>query len=298
MTEKKDVIPVQSAFLRESMTVEDVVGHVKMVREAVSKVMEKGENKDYGLIPGTEKPTLFKSGAEKLCVLFRLAPSFETTEYWDGQHLTVKSKCVLTHINSGKVVGSGDAICSTKEKKYAKRKQNGKYIDNNELPDLYNTIIKMADKRALIAGVLVVTAASSEFTQDRGDDEKPDDHPDDAPKGKEPMKEIEGKSEVKEAPQSKALTDSKVWVGVLSEVSPMVNAPTKFLKINSADGFVVLYQQPSEKAKADLDLYKAIWKDIAAWIDAKEEVAITYGISAKGNNLFQGIKLAEKSVLA
>lgn len=32
-------------------------------------------NIDYGLIPGTPKPTLFKSGAEKLCSIYKVLPS-------------------------------------------------------------------------------------------------------------------------------------------------------------------------------------------------------------------------------
>jgi hypothetical protein len=32
---------------------------------------------DYGVIPGTSKPTLLKPGAEKLCRLFNLRPSYE-----------------------------------------------------------------------------------------------------------------------------------------------------------------------------------------------------------------------------
>jgi hypothetical protein len=32
---------------------------------------------DYGIIPGTNKPSLLKPGAEKLCRLFNLRPHFE-----------------------------------------------------------------------------------------------------------------------------------------------------------------------------------------------------------------------------
>ena len=75
-------------------------------------------------------------------------------------------------------MGSGEAICSTKEKKYRLRKDGGKIVPNNDLPDLYNTMIKMANKRSLIAATLVVTAASSMFTQDMGEEaEKPEEEP-------------------------------------------------------------------------------------------------------------------------
>jgi predicted RNA-binding Zn-ribbon protein involved in translation (DUF1610 family) len=43
--------------------------------------------------------------------------------------------------------------------------QTGK-VDNPEIADTYNTVLKMADKRALVAAVLNATAASDVFTQD------------------------------------------------------------------------------------------------------------------------------------
>jgi hypothetical protein len=39
-------------------------------------------------------------------------------------------------------------------------------VDNPDLADQYNTVLKMATKRALVAAVLIVTAASDIFTQD------------------------------------------------------------------------------------------------------------------------------------
>jgi hypothetical protein len=47
-------------------------------------------------------------------------------------------------------------------------------VDNSDLPDLWNTIIKMARKRAIVDAVLLVTGASALFTQDVADDEKPE----------------------------------------------------------------------------------------------------------------------------
>lgn len=39
-------------------------------------------------------------------------------------------------------------------------------VDNPDIADTYNTVLKMADKRALVAAILVCTAASDLFTQD------------------------------------------------------------------------------------------------------------------------------------
>jgi hypothetical protein len=42
-------------------------------------------------------------------------------------------------------------------------------VENPELPDTWNTIVKMAKKRALVDGVLLTTGASALFTQDAED---------------------------------------------------------------------------------------------------------------------------------
>ncbi len=45
-------------------------------------------------------------------------------------------------------------------------KDSGKRIDNPDLPDQYNTVLKMSEKRSLIAATLMATGASDVFTQD------------------------------------------------------------------------------------------------------------------------------------
>jgi hypothetical protein len=166
----------------------------------------------YGLIPGVNKPSLLKPGAEILCLTFQLDPQFRLDERWDGEHLEVVAHCTLFHAPSGTRVGSGIGSCSTKESKYGYRKGErlcpncskptiikgkqeygggwvcftkkggcgakfkdgdqaieGQLTDrvaNPDLPDTYNTVRKMACKRALVAAVLIVTCASQLFTQD------------------------------------------------------------------------------------------------------------------------------------
>lgn len=163
----KEIAQAKNDCLSMAMSANEIVQQVKLIQDVMASVMKKDEH--YGVIPGTRKPTLYKPGAEKLCLLFRLCPEFQTTETYDGRHLTVKSRCVLIHVPSGKAMGSGEAICSTKEKKYRYRKDGGKVVENGELEDCYNTIIKMANKRALVAATLVATAASDIFTQDMED---------------------------------------------------------------------------------------------------------------------------------
>ena len=192
----------------------DVREQVNLIQEIMKGIMKVDEH--YGVIPGAKKPSLLKAGAEKLCLTFRLAPDYTTTEQKDGNHLTVISKCTLTHIPSGQVYGSGMGSCSTKEAKYAYRQESkkcplcgaesiikgkdfkgdglptgwvcygkkggcgSKFADgdpriegqatgrspNPDVADQYNTVLKMSNKRSLVAAVLNVTAASDIFTQD------------------------------------------------------------------------------------------------------------------------------------
>lgn len=92
----------------------------------MDKVLQRGDdgNGDYGVIPGTKKPTLFKPGAEKLCMMFRLAPRYRIEREYDGPHLTVTAICELYHIPTDALMGSGIGLCSSKESKYAYRQQN------------------------------------------------------------------------------------------------------------------------------------------------------------------------------
>ena len=53
-------------------------------------------------------------------------------------------------------------------------------VANPDLADLDNTVLKMADKRALVAATLIATGCSDIFTQDIADDEDPPEPP--APK--------------------------------------------------------------------------------------------------------------------
>jgi hypothetical protein len=196
----------------DELTVEQVLEQVEKIQQVTQRAMTNGEH--YGVIPGTNKPTLLKPGAEKLCLTFRLAPEYAFRETWheDSDHYTVAATCRLIHSPTGNFIASGEGLCSTKEAKYAYRNANrvcpvcgveaiikGKAeygggwvcfkrkegcgakfdegdqritgqkvgrVPNPDLPDTYNTVLKMACKRALVAAVLNGTAASDIFTQD------------------------------------------------------------------------------------------------------------------------------------
>jgi hypothetical protein len=189
----------------------ELVQRLDVIRDASEKAMTEGV--DYGKIPGTDKPTLLKPGAEKLGVLFQLDVQLTNEKVWGpGDHLTVISRATVFHAPTGARLGFGEGVCSTRERKYAYRrgervcpacekpaiikgkaeygggwvcfkkrdgcgskfsdgdptieKQQVGDVENPDLPDLWNTAVKMAEKRARVDAVLAVTGASALFTQD------------------------------------------------------------------------------------------------------------------------------------
>jgi hypothetical protein len=204
------VEPQNTAIARASeLEVSQVVARVEKIRAIAKDVMVEGRH--FGKIPGVDKPTLLKPGAEILCMTFQLAPRFKLKEKRTGDHLETIATCTLIHVQSGAELGSADGSCSTREAKYAWRKggrtcpecgktgtinkskhepewycwkkkdgcgetfaldderitsQNPDRVPNPDLPDTWNTVRKMAEKRALVAAVLIVTCASDLYTQD------------------------------------------------------------------------------------------------------------------------------------
>ena len=133
---------------------------------------------DYGVIPGTgKKPTLLQPGAEKIALMLGITLRHDvTTSQLPGDHreVTVVSHAVLRR--TGEEVGDGIGLCSTMESKYRYRKDwkhkvNGRpgVIENRDVADVYNTVLKMAEKRADIDCVKRVAGASEFFTQDLED---------------------------------------------------------------------------------------------------------------------------------
>ena len=115
------------------------------------------ERHDYGIIPGTTKPTLLKPGAEKILILMGLTSKFDILDsarnFTDG-FFQYQVKCRL--YKNGLLITEGLGACNTMESKYIK--QDPYTLDN--------TMLKMAKKRALIDATLLVASLSQIFTQD------------------------------------------------------------------------------------------------------------------------------------
>lgn len=274
----------ENEFLSTAMTLPEIVGQVKLIQEVMASVMQEGEH--YGIVPGTKKRSLWKSGAEKLCMVFRLAPRFESQKEYDGKHLTVTSRCILVHTPTGREFGSGEGICSTKEKKYAWRKDGGKVVENGELPDLYNTIIKMANKRAHVAATLTATAASDIFTQDMGDDATPPDKGDgkkDEPKKVDAVVK-DAKADDKPEPKKPTEPTAGTFRGKLVSVDDLVLPGGRSAwAINTAHH---TYKTTDKR-------YAQLSKEC---IPVQREVAIAFHRNGNGSDVIDSMTLAELAV--
>lgn len=181
-----------------ALTAADMRAQVNLVQEVMKAVMQ-GPSKEnpygvhYGTIPGTPKPTLYKAGAEVLAATFRIAVSYHTEDLSTNDAVRYRVTATGTHQTSGIVMGAGMGECSSSESKYKWRKASSNKefdvapVDKRRIQygynrterqefeikqvrtdpaDLANTVLKMACKRAQVAMILNVTAASDIFTQD------------------------------------------------------------------------------------------------------------------------------------
>ncbi len=149
--------------LRETSIIEEVdLNHVKNTMQKISQFQAivqstLKEKIDFGVIPGTDKPTLLKPGAEKILMMMGLRSEFEivdSTRDWEKGFFQYQVKCKLH--KGDMLITEGFGACNTKEKKYAK----------SDAYTLDNTVLKMAKKRALIDATLLVASLSDIFTQD------------------------------------------------------------------------------------------------------------------------------------
>lgn len=130
------------------------------------KKLELVRDVDFGKIPGTKSPSLFKSGAER--ILFALGVESEYTveqaieEYTDNPFFFYRVKCSLykqtpdgrIHITDG--MGSANT--------------NERQCGSGNKFDMANSRLKMAKKRAMVDATLMIGQLSNAFTQDVEDD--------------------------------------------------------------------------------------------------------------------------------
>jgi len=118
---------------------------------------------DFGVIPNTTRPSLFKSGAEKIAMGYGLLQHYDVVscvENWDGESpfFMYTVRCDLCKIVEGKeyIFSTAYGSANTREKR------NGR----NDAFNSANSTLKMAQKRALTSATIAVSGLSSAFTMD------------------------------------------------------------------------------------------------------------------------------------
>lgn len=178
------------------LTAVQVKANVQLIQQVMADVMIKDVH--YGTIPGTQKPTLYKAGSEKILATFRIAAypkEIEDLSTDDEIRYRVKVHGVAME-NDMVLFGVGIGECSSNEEKYKWRKPvcdeefNETPEDRRRLKwfkgygdkppyqqkqirtspsDVANTVLKMAKKRGQIDMTLTATGASDVFDQDLED---------------------------------------------------------------------------------------------------------------------------------
>jgi len=149
---------IDSVDLGEVKTTLSKINQFQMVIQNTLK-----KDHDYGIIPGTPKPTLFKPGAEKILMLFGVTSEYEVIEKvqdYENGFFAFTVKCLI--YKNGIKITEGVGHCNTREPKYYKKK-------DGTLQDPYgyaNTVLKMAKKRAQVDATLTLASLSEVFTQD------------------------------------------------------------------------------------------------------------------------------------
>ena len=145
-----DMPPIQPTTLvvqPQQWSIEELKKQMKLIQEVHANVMKKDEH--YGRIPGTSKDTLYKAGAEKLNLVFRMAPKYKI-EIMDSEngHKTYNIICELYHINTGNFLGQGVGACSTLESNF--RYRNTAKDTGNPVPKKFWDLKKEDYKKAQV----------------------------------------------------------------------------------------------------------------------------------------------------
>ncbi len=178
MTQTTDLAPIEAqVYLAPALSLAEFTKQLADLKDFCATNMSAGT--DFGVIPGTNKPTLLKPGAEKMLRLFGLVVDIgilphSKTDLASGI-LDYDFEGMVRSVKSGITLGNVHANCNSEEYRYwsARNPEPRKGRDGNtytpraqRLADQKNTILKMGDKRIWVAAALVYTMASELFTQD------------------------------------------------------------------------------------------------------------------------------------
>lgn len=297
------------------LSVTEVTQHAIAVQEVMKAVMK--QNVHYGVIPGTDKPTLYKAGAELLCMTFRVADEYRIEEIGSADAIRYRVTCIGRHQVTGVELGSGMGECSTSEEKYRWRKavcaaefdetpanmRRIKYVKGGnvklsqvrtEPADLANTVLKMACKRAKMAMVLNVTAASDCFAQDLEDlDDVLREHLTDQPQATKPA----APEPMGPYPQANFEKNLPTWRGLIAEgkkTADQIIAAVQTKAVLSAEQIAAI-KKPLETNKADEPPFETVAPAVLEGLRAK---AVAAAISDADICKHLGIEQLEQMTVA
>lgn len=173
-----------------AISLEKAQEQLRLLQQFVQSQMVPGE--DYGKIPGVDKPSLFKAGAEKLLNIYGFAVQFslvDKIEDWEHGRFSYTYKATIVNKRTGLVEAETVGNANSMEARYrynwvpafkvpknvdkstlaTRETKNGKTLyrlENEDPYTLVNTLMKMSQKRALVGATLAATRSSGIFTQD------------------------------------------------------------------------------------------------------------------------------------
>lgn len=148
----------------------------ELLKEFIGSQLREGIDNDYAVIPGTNKRSLLKPGAEKLARLFGLGVRVSMVDKEIDRHanfamFTYKAEIYLLK-NPSVVIADCEASCNSQEKKYKERTvyvKGAKTKEETPIFDILNTLQKMCQKRAVVGAVILAVGGSDFFSQDIDD---------------------------------------------------------------------------------------------------------------------------------
>lgn len=278
------------------MTADALVQRVVMVEEVFQRVMKRDVH--YGIVPGTDKTSLWKPGAEKLMLAFGLTTQTVIEDLSANGEVKYRIETKV-FTNNGVYLGSGFGEASSLEEKYRWQGAHKKQYDataadqrrikfdkrtgeeklqvRTEPDDVRNTILKMADKRSYIHATIKATGTSDMFEQDI----------EDLPEGLKAEHEKRKSATPKRAPQKASAGDNHVETAVL-DVKTFKGKAKKSGK--DFTKYTIVGQN------GEYDTFSDSYRDLAE--DAKRTgqiVSISFTVGQYGNSI-ESMGLAEGTV--
>jgi hypothetical protein len=166
------------------LTPVEVRARAAWIREVTKAALREGV--DYGVIPGTDRPALLKPGAEMLLLAAGLG--FTITRLDDDDYVAHAGVTYRCSVRRGDIViAECDGYAGYDESRYYRSAEDSEKAERAfakkdrrppredkfvEYRAPWNTILKMAQKRALVGAALNAVAGSGLFIGD-GDDSEP-----------------------------------------------------------------------------------------------------------------------------